>query len=132
MARKSELKVEERMEVVLALLRREESAAELSRRHQVSEATIYRWRDAFLAAGKAGLGKPEGSAEAAATRRIEQLEGERRLRILRISSGRTARWALRSPVRATAPIALRPRTRAARWALPTSRSVATCTAAFPL
>jgi len=76
MARKSELKVEERMEVVLALLRREDSAAELSRRHQVSEATIYRWRDAFLAAGKAGLGKPEGSAQAAATRRIEQLEGE--------------------------------------------------------
>jgi transposase-like protein len=76
MAKKSELKAEERLEVVLALLRREESAAALARRYQVSEVTIYRWRDAFLAAGKAGLAKPEGSAEAAATRRIERLEGE--------------------------------------------------------
>lgn len=76
MARKSELKAEERVEAVLALLRREESAAALARRYQVSEVTLYRWRDVFLAAGKAGLAKPEGSAEAAASRRIEQLEGE--------------------------------------------------------
>ena len=76
MARKSELKAEERLEVVLAVLRREESAAALARRYQVSEVTIYRWRDAFLAAGKASLAKPEGSAEAATTRRIEQLEGK--------------------------------------------------------
>jgi hypothetical protein len=45
-------------------------------RYQVSEVTLYRWCDVFLAAGKAGLGKPEGSAESAAARRIEQLEGE--------------------------------------------------------
>ncbi len=76
MAKKSELKAEERLEVVLALLRREESAAALSRRYQVSEVTIYRWRDAFLAAGKTGLAKPDGSVAAAAARRIEQLEGE--------------------------------------------------------
>lgn len=75
MAKKSELKAEERLEAVLALLRREESAAVLARRYQVSEVTLYRWRDVFLAAGKAGLGKPEG-AESAATHRIEQLEGE--------------------------------------------------------
>jgi transposase-like protein len=76
MAKKSELKAEERMEAVLALLRREEPAAALARRYQVSEVTLYRWRDVFLAAGKAGLGKPEGGAESAAARRIEQLEGE--------------------------------------------------------
>jgi transposase-like protein len=76
MAKKSELKAGERVEAVLALLRREESAAALARRYQVSEVTLYRWRDVFLAAGKAGLAKPEGSAEAAASRRIEQLEGE--------------------------------------------------------
>lgn len=76
MAKKSELKAEERMEAVLTLLRREESAAALARRYQVSEVTLYRWRDVFLTAGKAGLGKPEGSAESAAARRIEQLEGE--------------------------------------------------------
>jgi transposase-like protein len=76
MAKKSELKVEERVEAVLALLRREEAAAVLARRYQVSEVTLYRWRDVFLESGKAGLGKPEGSAESAAARRIEQLEGE--------------------------------------------------------
>jgi transposase-like protein len=74
MAKKSELKAEERMEAVLALLRREESAAVLARRYQVSEVTLYRWRDVFLAAGKAPLGQAEGSAESAAARRIEQLQ----------------------------------------------------------
>ncbi len=76
MAKKSELKVEERVEAVLVLLRREEPAAVLARHYQVSGVTLYRWRDVFLEGGKAGLGKPEGSAESAAARRIEQLEGE--------------------------------------------------------
>lgn len=76
MPRKSELTAEERAEVVLALLRREESAAALARRHQVSEATIYRWRDAFVAGGKSAVAKPEGAADQATTRRIEQLERE--------------------------------------------------------
>jgi transposase-like protein len=79
MPRKSGLKAEERVEVVLALLRREEPAAALARRYQVSEATIYRWRDAFLAAGKAAVTRPEASAAeqaAAPARRIEQLERE--------------------------------------------------------
>lgn len=75
MPRKSELKAEERVEVVLALLRREEPAAALARRYQVSEATIYRWRDAFLAGGKAAVAKPDGAGDQA-TRRIEQLERE--------------------------------------------------------
>ena len=77
MPRKSEVKPEERAEAVLALLRREEPAAALARRYQVSEATLYRWRDAFLAGGKAAVGRPEGTADQqASTRRIEQLERE--------------------------------------------------------
>jgi transposase-like protein len=76
MPRKSDRKPEERVEVVLALLRREETAAALARRYQVSEATIYRWRDLFVAAGTAGVAKPEGGADQASTRRIEQLERE--------------------------------------------------------
>ncbi|HLW78136.1 MAG TPA: helix-turn-helix domain-containing protein [Terriglobia bacterium] len=76
MPRKSELKPEERVEVVLALLRREEPAAALARRYQVSEATIYRWRDAFLAGGKAAVAKPDGAGDQASARRIEQLERE--------------------------------------------------------
>jgi transposase-like protein len=78
MPRKSGLKPEERVEVVLALLRREEPAAALARRYQVSEATIYRWRDAFLAAGKSAMAQADGTGEASAgpARRIEQLERE--------------------------------------------------------
>lgn|SRR5262245_35687580 len=76
MPKKSELSTEERVEVVLSLLRREEPAAALARRYQVSEATIYRWRDAFLAGGKASLAKPDAASESASTRRIEQLERE--------------------------------------------------------
>jgi transposase-like protein len=51
MAKKSAVEAEERVEAMLALLRREEPAAALARRCQVSEVTIYRWRDAFLAGG---------------------------------------------------------------------------------
>ena len=45
----------QRTEIVLALLRREEPASVLARRHKVSEQTFYRWRDEFLAGGKASL-----------------------------------------------------------------------------
>lgn len=75
MPRRSELKAETRVEAVLALLRKDESAAALARRYQVSEQTLYRWRDTFLEAGKGGLVKGEGKADESA-RRIEQLERE--------------------------------------------------------
>jgi transposase-like protein len=74
MAKKSELKPETRVEIVLALLRREETAAALSRRYQVSEQTIYRWRDTFLEGGKAGLS--DSSEEAAWAKKVERLERE--------------------------------------------------------
>ena len=75
MPKRSSLKLEERVEVVLCLLRKEETAAALARRYQVSEQTLYRWRDAFLEAGKQGLSKGE-SGPSEASRRIEQLERE--------------------------------------------------------
>ena len=75
MPKRSSLKVETRVEAVLALLRKEESAAALARRYQVSEQTLYRWRDTFLAAGKSGLAKGESKPEES-SRRIEQLERE--------------------------------------------------------
>lgn len=59
MPRRSELKAETRVEAVLALLRKDESAAALARRYQVSEQTLYRRRDTFLEAGKSGLVKRE-------------------------------------------------------------------------
>jgi transposase len=73
MAKRSELTVKQRSEAVLALLRREEPAAQLARRHGVSEQTLYRWRDEFLAGGEAALsGKSKGSD--AQVRRVAELE----------------------------------------------------------
>ena len=75
MPKRSELKSETRVEAVLALLRKEEPASTLARRYQVSEQTLYRWRDIFLEAGKSGLAKGESRPDES-SRRIEQLERE--------------------------------------------------------
>jgi transposase-like protein len=64
MPKRSELTVEQRREAVLVLLRREEPAAQLARRYGVSEQTLYRWRDDFLAAGEAALAKGKNGSDA--------------------------------------------------------------------
>jgi transposase-like protein len=60
---KSNLSVSERREIVLSLLRREEAAGILARRHGISENTLYRWRDEFLAGGEAALGDGRGKGD---------------------------------------------------------------------
>ncbi len=55
MAKRSKLSAAEKAEVVLKALRREDTAARLARRYGISEQTLYRYRDQFLTAGKAGL-----------------------------------------------------------------------------
>lgn len=75
MGKKSQLPLAEREEAVLRLLRREEPVAALSRRYQVSEQTLYRWRDEFLAGGRERLGKGRKSADES-TKRIAHLEKE--------------------------------------------------------
>jgi transposase-like protein len=75
MAKRSEVSVAQRREAVLALLRREEPASQLARRYGVSEPTLYRWRDDFLAAGEAGLaGKHGKNGQDPQQRRIAELE----------------------------------------------------------
>ena len=69
MARQSRLSAAEKAEVVLKFLRREDTAARLARLYGISEQTLYRYRDEFLAAGKAGLA---GNVDA--ERRIRELE----------------------------------------------------------
>ena len=64
MPRKSEVPVPQRREAVLALLRREEPATQLARRYGVSEPTLYRWRDEFLAGGEAALKNGAGGSDA--------------------------------------------------------------------
>jgi transposase-like protein len=63
MGAKSKLTVPQRREVVLSLIRREESAAVLARRYGISEGTLYRWRDDFLAAGQAALANGKNKAD---------------------------------------------------------------------
>ncbi len=63
MGKRSDLSIPQRREVVFMLLRREEPAAKLARRFGVSEQTLYRWRDEFLAAGEAALANGKGGAD---------------------------------------------------------------------
>jgi len=75
MGKKSELGRTERRDVVLMLLRRAESAAVLARRYGISEQTLYRWRDEFLAGGEAALNAGKSGADPK-NRQIEELKRE--------------------------------------------------------
>ena len=74
MGRKSEMPAEKRVDVVLALLRKEEPATQIARRAGVSEQTLYRWRDEFIAGGKAQLGGK--SNDVVAARELAKLQRE--------------------------------------------------------
>ena len=75
MPKRSELTVVQRRDAVLALLRREEPATQLARRFNISEQTLYRWRDEFLAAGEAALA-PGKNGSAAQTRANQELRAQ--------------------------------------------------------
>jgi transposase-like protein len=75
MGEKSGLEGAERRDVVLMLLRREEPAAVLARRYGISEQTLYRWRDEFLAAGEAAVMGSKTGADPR-NRQIEELKRE--------------------------------------------------------
>ena len=74
MPKRSDLTPPQRREAVLALLRREEPAAALARRWGVSEQTLYRWRDEFLAGGEAALAAGNGRGADPRDRQIGELE----------------------------------------------------------
>jgi len=65
----------QRRDAVLALLRREEPAARLARRIGVSEQTLYRWRDEFVAGGEAALANGKGGVDAR-EREVRSLQKE--------------------------------------------------------
>ena len=75
MSKKSDLPVEQRREAVLSLLRREETAGVIARRYGVSENTLFRWREDFLAAGEAGLA-PKTNGKSPDAQLIKQLRKE--------------------------------------------------------
>lgn len=76
MGKPSQLSIQEREEVVLRLLRKEEPVAAVARRYQVSEQTLYRWRDDFLAGGRQALSQKKTRQASEAQRRIAKLEKE--------------------------------------------------------
>jgi transposase-like protein len=63
MGKSCDVNLKDRREAVLMLIRREEPAVGIARRYQVSEPTLYRWRDEFLAGGEAALGSGKGKAD---------------------------------------------------------------------
>lgn len=74
MGRQSGLTVEQRTEAVLSLLRREEPAVKIARRYGISEPTLYRYRDLFLEAGKAGLASNSSAASNPNRREVVELK----------------------------------------------------------
>ncbi len=74
MAKKSTLSPEQRTQLVLRLLSKEEPAVQIARRAGISEQTLYRWRDEFIGGGEHALKGRGGQAEQA--RALQRLNGE--------------------------------------------------------
>jgi len=74
MGKRSEVPVDERREAVLSFLRREEPAAVIARRYGVAEATLYRWRDDFVAAGEGALAGGTRNGTGTRDRQVAELE----------------------------------------------------------
>jgi hypothetical protein len=55
MAKPSRWTAEKRYQIVKEALSQKEPIGQIARRHQVSEALIYRWREKFFEGGKAAL-----------------------------------------------------------------------------
>lgn len=74
MGKKSTLSAEQRAQVVLRQLSKEEPAAQIARRAGISEQTLYRWRDEFLNGGKQALsGRGAQSEQLKAIERLKEL-----------------------------------------------------------
>ena len=65
MGQKSKLGTEQRFQLVVRLLSKEEPAAQIARRAGISEQTLYRWRDEFIQGGKQALNARGTKAEQA-------------------------------------------------------------------
>src|ERR687887_1476241 len=74
MGKKSELSAEQRVQLVLRLLSKEEPAAQIARRAGIAEQTLYRWRDEFINAGKRALNG--GGIEATQAKAIARLSAQ--------------------------------------------------------
>lgn len=91
--RDSRFTVEQRGEIVLAFLSGKVSMVDLCREHQITNTTIYRWRDQFLEGALEGLrGKAGSEREADLDRenaRLKQMIGELSLANYALKGGPT-------------------------------------------
>jgi transposase len=78
MAKPSRWTAEKRYQIVKEALSQKEPMGQIARRHQVSEALIYRWREKFYDGGKAALAfesrNGSGGEKAALERQVEELQ----------------------------------------------------------
>ena len=80
MGRPSSIPLEQRTELVLAVLRRTEKLEVLARRHQVSANTLRKWRDEFVTAGQERLsGRGDTAAAQAECKQLQRELAEREL-----------------------------------------------------
>ena len=81
MGKKQGMTEEKKTEAVMSLIRKEETGTKIARRYGVSEASLYRWRDDFLAGGKAALSGKK-AADTEQTTRMLTKEIEERDRVI--------------------------------------------------
>lgn len=81
MGKKQGPSADKKLQAVLSLLRKEEPATKIARRYGVSDASLYRWRDDFLAAGKTALNGKKSVGADLATRMLQK-EVEERDRVI--------------------------------------------------
>jgi transposase len=78
MAKPSRWTAEKRYQIVKEALSQKEPMGQIARRHQVSEALIYRWREKFYDGGKAALAfdgrRGSGGEKAVLERQVEELQ----------------------------------------------------------
>jgi len=74
MSKKLSISIPQQREAILALLRREEPAVQLARRFEISESTLYRLRDEFLAGGQAALEAKSSKAKDAQVKQVAKLK----------------------------------------------------------
>jgi putative transposase len=71
---KSKYSEETKMAVVLEGLRNGSSIAELCRKHGISDALYYRWRDQFVEGGRRALSGKLGSPDEELRRKVSEYE----------------------------------------------------------
>lgn len=76
MGRQSCLDAAQRVEVVLMMVRKEEPITTLARRYGVSETTLHRWREEFLAGGQAALADRRGKKSDTQAAEVTRLKKE--------------------------------------------------------